>query len=132
MVKILFLIALFYGSVLKSQNLDHKKFYAQIHHSCVATTNGAYDRYTFLVLEFKNNAIYPSYLQIPSGEQDRKDPVPYKFENKIVYLTKALGFKEDPGQIFKYINGNLVPQNKKSRADLIFKPSLNNFFNKIK
>lgn len=132
MVKILLLIALLYGSVLKSQNLNHKKFYAQVQHSCVATTKGAFDRYTFLVLEFKNNAVYPSYLQIPSGEQSKKDPVTYKFENKILYLTKTLGFKEDPGQIFKYVNGNLVPQNKKSKLDLIFKPSLNNYFNKIK
>lgn len=132
MVKILFLIALLYDSVLNSQNLDHKKFYAQLHHSCVATTNGAYDRYIFLVLEFKNNAVYPSYLQLPSGEQERKEPVSYKFENKILYLTKALGFKEDPGTIFKYVNGNLVPQDKKSKSELIFKPSLNNYFNKIK
>ncbi|MCS4305639.1 hypothetical protein [Chryseobacterium sp. BIGb0232] len=132
MVRILFLIALFYGSVLKSQDLNHKKFYAQIHHSCVATTNGAYDRYTFLVLEFKNNVIYPAYLQIPSGEQNSKDPVTYKYENKILYLTKTLGFKEDPGMIFKYVNGNLVPQNKKSKPGLIFKPSLKNYFNKIK
>lgn len=132
MVKILFLTALFYGSGLTSQHLNHKKFYAQIHHSCVATTNGAYDRYTFLVLEFKNNEVFPVYLQIPSGEQNRKDPVAYKFENKILYLTKTLGFKEDPGTIFKYVNGNLIPQNKKSKPDLIFKPSLNNYFNKIK
>lgn len=69
---------------------------------------------------------------MPSGEQDKKDPVAYKFENKILYLTKALGFKEDPGQIFKYVNGNLIPQNKKSKLDLMFKPSLNNYFNKIK
>ncbi|MDN3693019.1 hypothetical protein QWZ06_12360 [Chryseobacterium tructae] len=132
MVKILFLITLFYGSGLKSQSLNHKKFYAQIHHSCVATSNGAYDRYTFLVLEFKNNEVFPSYLQIPSGEKKRKDPVTYRFENKILYLTKTLGFKEDPGMVFKYINGNLVPQHKKSKPDLIFKPSLNNYFNKAK
>ncbi len=132
MVKILLLIVLLYGSFLKSQDLNHKKFYAQIHHSCVATTSGAYDRYIFLVLEFKNNTVYPSYLQIPSGEQDRKEPVTYKFKNKILYLTKALGFKEDPGMIFKYVNGNLVPQDKKSKSDLIFKPSLNNYFNKTK
>ncbi|AZB11242.1 hypothetical protein EG344_21590 [Chryseobacterium sp. G0162] len=57
---------------------------------------------------------------------------PVKFENKILYLTKTLGFKEDPGMIFKYINENQVPQNKNSKLDLIFNSSLNNYFNKIK
>lgn len=132
-MKALFLIGmLFCCSGFKSQVLKDKKFYARIRHTCIATTNGAVDRYTFIVLEFKNNQLYPSYLEIPSKKETKVEPVNYRFENKIVYLAKPTGIKEVPGLIFKYENGNLVPQKKKGEPDLVFRPSLNYYFKKNK
>lgn len=132
-MKTLFLIGiLFCCSGFKSQNLNDKKFYAQLRHSCIATTNGALDRYTFIVLEFKNNKLYPSYLEIPSKKETKEEPVNYRFENKIVYLAKPTGLNEDPGLIFKYENGNLVPQKKKGELALVFRPSLHYYFKKNK
>lgn len=132
-MRILVLIVLFCFSNLKCQDLDHKKFYAQVNHSCRATTSGAFDIYTFLVLEFKNNKIYPSYLEIPSQEQKSiEDPIDYKFENKIVYLAKPLDFKEDLGSVFTYVNGNLVPKKKQNEPKFIFKPSLDHYFKRNK
>lgn len=97
-MRILFLIGLLWcSSDWKGQNLNDKKFYAQIRHRCIATSNGAFDRYTFLVMEFRNNKIYPSYLEIPSKEQTVKNPVNYTFKNKILYLAKPLEVKEETG-----------------------------------
>ena len=112
--------------------MNNKKFYAQIRHSCQATTNGAIDIYTFLVLEFKNDKIYPSYLTIPSQQQSIKDPINYKFENKIVYLAKPLDFKEDLGTVFTYVNENLVPKKKQNESKFIFRPSLDHYFKRNK
>ncbi|MDR6923888.1 hypothetical protein [Chryseobacterium sp. 2987] len=123
---------LFCLSGVKGQNLNDKKFYAQIRHSCIATTNGALDRYTFIVLEFKNNKLYPSYLEIPSKKETKEGPVNYRFENKILYLAKPMELDEDPGLIFKYDNGNLVPQKKKGELGLVFRPSLHYYFKKNK
>ncbi|WP_223607761.1 hypothetical protein [Chryseobacterium sp. OSA05B] len=112
--------------------MNNKKFYAQINHRCRATTNGAIDIYTFLVLEFKNNKIYPSSLTIPSKQQSVKDPVNYKFENKIVYLAKPLDFKEDLGSVFTFINGNLIPKKKQNESKFVFRPSLDPYFKRNK
>lgn len=128
----LLLIALFFCSSWKCQDLNDKKFYAQLRHSCIATTSGAYDVYTFLVMEFKNNKVYASYLEIPSKKQSTKYPVNYRFENKIVYLAKPLDFKEDLGLVFKYVKGDLIPKKKQEGVNLVFKPSLNNYLNKNK
>lgn len=132
-MKTLFLTGiLFCCSHLQGQDLNDKKFYARLRHSCIATTNGVLDRYTFIVLEFKNNQLYPSYLEIPSKKETKEEPVNYRFENKIVYLAKPTGVKEVPELIFKYENGNLVPQKKKGEPDLVFRPSLKYYFKKNK
>lgn len=112
--------------------MNGKKFYAQIRHSCIATSNGAFDRYTFLVMEFRNNKIYPSYLEIPSKKQTVKNPVNYTFKNKILYLANPLEVKEETGQIFRYVNGNLNPEKKRGNLDLVFRSSLNDYFKKNK
>lgn len=112
--------------------MNDKKFYAQINHSTKATTTGAIDIYTFLVLEFKNNKIYPSYLVIPSQERSIKTPVNYRFENKILYLAKPLDFNEDLGTVFTYTNGNLVSQKKRKEPEFVFKPSLDSYFKRNK
>ncbi|MCT2564315.1 hypothetical protein [Chryseobacterium herbae] len=112
--------------------MNNKKFYAQINHGCRATTNGAIDIYRFLVLEFKNNKIYPSYLVIPSQQQSVKEPVNYKFENKVVYLAKPLEFEEDLGSVFTYINGNLISKKKHNESKFVFRPSLDHYFKRNK
>ncbi len=131
-MRILFLILVCCCSNLKCQNLNNKKFYARINHSCRATTNGAIDIYTFMVLEFKNNKIYPSYLVIPSKNQIVKDPVHYIFENKKLYLTKPLDFNEDLGSVFTYINGNLIPKNRRNEPKFIFRPSSDSYYKRNK
>ncbi|MGK6340958.1 hypothetical protein ACMGDK_01890 [Chryseobacterium sp. DT-3] len=112
--------------------MNNKKFYAQVNHSSKATTTGAIDIYTFLVLEFKNNKIYPSDLVIPFQKQSIKKPVNYRFENKILYLAKPLDFKEDLGTVFTYTNGNLVPKKKRNEPEFVFKPSLDSYFKRNK
>lgn len=131
-MRILFLILIFCCSNLKCQNLNNKKFYAEIKHGCIATTNRAIDVYTFLVLEFKNNKIYPSYLVIPSKQQIVEDPVNYKFENKILYLAKPLELEEGLVSALTYVNGNLVAKKKQNEAQFVFKPSLDHFFKRNK
>lgn len=132
-MKALFLIILFFGTNLKCQELNDKKFYAQLNHSCRATTSGAFDIYTFLVLEFKNNKMYPSYLEIPSQQQNSiEDPIAYTFENKIINLAKPLDSKENLGAAFIYKNGNLVPKNKQNDPKFIFRPSLDHYFKRNK
>jgi hypothetical protein len=119
--RILLLTLILCYSNLTSQNLNNKKFYTQVRHSCIATTNGAFDIYTFLVLDFKNNQIYTSYEEKPSGKKwtDNNAPITYRIKNDILYIARPVTSLKEMGLTFKYKNGNLLTENK----DIIFKPS---------